>query len=87
MGGFSGWGWWATFLRQAPATADLRQDEWMRARRPRSQDGAYYSGTAMMNPGPPRVGPDPFWDWHHAFSLICRLDSRWRPKCPKQGEQ
>ncbi len=43
--------------------------------------------TAMMNPGPPRVGPDPFWDWHHAFSLICRLDSRWHPKCPKQGEQ
>ena len=35
----------------------------------------------------PRLGPDPFQDWHHAFSLICRLEPRWRPKCLRQGEQ
>ena len=35
----------------------------------------------------PRLGPDPFQDWHHAFNLICRLDPRWRPRRLRQGEQ
>ena len=43
--------------------------------------------TAMMNPGAPRLGPDPFQDWHHAFSLICRLEPRCPPRRLRQGEQ
>ena len=35
----------------------------------------------MMNPGAPRLGPDPLQDWHHAFNLICRLE----PRCPRSA--
>ena len=56
-------------------------------RRAGSSGRRVYSRTAMMNPGAPRLGPDPFQDWHHAFSRICRLEPRWLPKCLRQGEQ
>ena len=58
-------------------------------RRPRVEWSAQrvHFRTAMMNPGSPRLGPDPFQDWHHAFNLICRLDPMWRPRRLRQGEQ
>ena len=31
------------------------------------------SGTAIILPGPPRLGSDPKWDRRSAFELICRL--------------
>ena len=31
------------------------------------------SGTAIISPGPPRLGPDPKWDRRNALKVICRL--------------
>ena len=29
--------------------------------------------TAIISPGPPRLGPDPKWDRRNALKVICRL--------------
>ena len=31
------------------------------------------NGTAIIPPGPPRLGPDPKWDRRNALKVICRL--------------
>ena len=38
-----------------------------------SCNSAKGNGTAIIPPGPPRLGPDPKWDRRNALKVICRL--------------
>ena len=45
------------------------------------------SGTAIIPPGPPLLGPDPKWDRRNALKVICRLVVEAAHKAHRRDEQ